>query len=224
MTTAPPTFCFSARRTAIRVRKLDVGLDDRSAYGLALLVPLLGCGEEAAALAFDGLAANDSDPATAEALMVIAEEERVHDGLLHCLAESLPIVETAEVRRAARRFHIDLGRGSTLVHLARIAAIDAGVCTILSRLLRPNSQVAGDRAVANMLARIRLDETRHVRLSRSLILARANGRQFEDVAQSAREALADVLMLAADAFEALEIDPAQLRTDITSLPRGLLRG
>ncbi len=224
MTTAPTTFCFGAHRDPVRMRPIDVGLDDRPAFALALLVPVLGCGEEAAALAFDGLAANDGDPATATALRMIAEEERVHDGLLHCLAASLPVVATAAVRRAARRFHIDLGRGSTLAHLARIAAIDAGVCTILSRLLRPHSPIAGDRGVANMLARIRLDETRHVRLSRSLVLARADGRRFEDVAQSAREALANVLMLGADAFEALEVDPAQLRTDIRSLPRGLLRG
>lgn len=224
MTTAPATFCFSANRTAARVRPIDVRLDNRTAFALALLVPLLGCGEEAAALAFDGLAANDGDPATAAALRVIAEEERVHDSLLHCLAGSLPVVATAAVRRAARRFHIDLGHGSTLAHLARIAAIDAGVCTILSRLLRPSAPVAGDRAVANMLARIRLDETRHVRLSRSLLLARADGRRFEEVAQSAREALANVLMLVADAFEVLEVDPAQLRADMSSLPHGLLRG
>lgn len=223
MTTAPTTFCFTARSGIARFRPLDVGLDLRSARALALLVPLLGCGEEAAALAFDGLAANNGDPATATALRVIADEERIHDGMLQCLAESLPIVATAEVRRAARRFHIDLGRGSTLAHLARIAAIDAGVCTILSRLLRPHSPIAGDRAVAIMLARIRSDETRHVRLSRSLVMARADGRRFEDAAQSAREALANVLMLAADAFEALEVDPAQLRADIRSLPRGLLR-
>jgi demethoxyubiquinone hydroxylase (CLK1/Coq7/Cat5 family) len=224
MITATPTFCFSARHTAVRMQPLNLQLDERSAHGLAQLVPLLGCGEEAAALAFDGLAANDGDPATAVALKVIADEERVHDSLLHCLADSLPAVKTVAVRRAARRFHIDLGRGSTLAHLARIAAIDAGVCTILSRLLRPRSPVAGDRAVANILARIRLDETRHVRLSRSLVLARADGRQFEDIAQAAREALASVLMLAADAFEVLEVDPAQLRADIGSLPRGLLRG
>jgi len=223
MATSLTTFCFSARR-AIPARPLDVVLDDRSAAALALLVPLLGCGEEAAALAFDGLAAGEGDPATAMALRVIAAEERVHDGLLHSLAESLPAVATADVRRAARRFHVDLGGGSTFAHLARIAAIDAGVCTILSRLLRPQSPIAGDRAVANMLARIRADETRHVRLSRSLVIARADGRRFEDGAQSAREALANVLMLAADAFEALEVDPAQLRVDLGTLPSGLLRG
>ena len=157
------------------------------------------------------------------ALKAIAEEERSHDRLLHGLAESLPPCAATGLHRQARRFHIDLGRGSRLAHLARIAAIDAGVCTILSRLLRPGSPLAGDQAVADMLARIRLDETRHVRLSRSLVLMRGDGRQFEDVAHAAREALANVIMLAADAFEDLAVDPARLRADLGSLPQGLLR-
>ncbi|MFM9935389.1 MAG: 3-oxoacyl-ACP synthase [Novosphingobium sp.] len=220
---ARTTFCFGARHGAARAIPVEVRLGDRHAFALALLVPLLGCGEEAAALAFDGLAASEGDPAAGAALRAIAEEERVHDRLLHGLAESLPPVAETALRRQARRFHIDLGRGSTLAHLARIAAIDAGVCMILSRLLRPASPVAGDRAVADMLARIRLDETRHVRLSRSLVLARADGRGFEDVAKAAREALANVIMLAADAFEDLEVDPVRLWADLGSLPHGLLR-
>lgn len=220
---ASTTFCFGAPHRVAAALPIDVRLADRPAQALAMLVPLLGCGEEAAAIAFDGLAASEADPAAAKALRAIAEEERVHDRLLHGLAENLPRVAMASLRQKARRFHIDLGRGSTLVHLARIAAIDAGVCLILSRLLRSGSPVASDQALASMLARIRLDETRHVRLSRSLVLARADGRQFEAVAAAAREALAKVVMLAADALENLEVDPAQLEADLGSLPQGLLR-
>ena len=217
------TFCFGAAHRTARAAPIEVRLDERHALALAQLVPLLGCGEEAAAIAFDGLAASDSDPVAASALSAIAEEERVHDQLLHGLAESLPPVAATQLRREARRFHIDLGRGSTLAHLARIAAIDAGVCLILSRLLRPGSPVARDQALADMLARIRLDEMRHVRLSRSLVLARADGRQFKGIAHAAREALANVVMLAADALEDLAVDPARLRADLGSLPQGLLR-
>lgn len=220
---ASTTFCFGAPHRVAAALPIDVRLADRPAHALATLVPLLGCGEEAAAIAFDGLAASEGDPTAAAALRAIAEEERVHDRLLHGLAESLPSVAVAQLRQKARRFHIDLGRGSTLVHLARIAAIDAGVCMLLSRLLHQGSPVVGDRALASMLARIRRDETRHVRLSRSLVLARADGRRFEDVAAAAREALAKVIMLAADAFEDLEVDPARLEADLGSLPQGLLR-
>lgn len=222
MTTAM-TFCFGASRARLRAASLDVRLGADAASALATLVPLLGCGEEAAAIAFDGLAARDGDPATAAALRTIAEEERVHDSLLHSLAEALPAVSTEALQQKARRFHIQLGRGSTLAHLARIAAIDAGVCLILSRLLRPGGPVSGDPAVAQMLARIRRDETRHVRLSRALVLERAEGRPFEDVAAAAREALANVITLAADAFEGLAVDPARLQADLRALPQGLLR-
>ena len=204
-------------------RKLEATVPTGILVALATLVPLLGCGEEAAALAFDGLAARDGDPVTAAALRAIAEEERVHDRLLHSLAEALPSVSTEAMQATARRFHIQLGRGSTLAHLARIAAIDAGVCLILSRLLRPGGPVSGDPAVTRMLARIRRDETRHVRLSRSLVLERAAGRAFEDVAAAAREALANVIALAADGFEDLAVDPARLRADLRTLPQGLLR-
>lgn len=221
--TAVTTFCFGAGRPPSRAAPIDVRLGDRPAVALATLVPLLGCGEEAAALAFDGLAARDGDPVTAAALRAIAEEERVHDRLLHSLAEALPSVSTEAMQATARRFHIQLGRGSTLAHLARIAAIDAGVCLILSRLLRPGGPVSGDPAVTRMLARIRRDETRHVRLSRSLVLERAAGRAFEDVAAAAREALANVIALAADGFEDLAVDPARLRADLRTLPQGLLR-
>ncbi len=236
---AKTTFCFGAPLGSVRALPSNVHLGvhlgvhrgprlgarllGRRTFALARLVPLLGCGEEAAALAFDGLAASDGDPACAAALKEIAQEERVHDALLQCLAASLPVVDTAALRRAARRFHVDLGRGSSLAHLARIAAIDAGVCTILSRLLRAGSPVADDEAVAAMLKRIRLDEARHVRLSRSIVLARADGRRFEDAAQAAREALANVVMLAADALEDLEVDAARLRFDLAALPHGLLR-
>lgn len=222
MTTAK-TFCFGASRASLRAAPLDVRLGEDAASALATLVPLLGCGEEAAAIAFDGLAARDGDPATAAALRTIAEEERVHDSLLHSLADALPAVSTEALQQKARRFHIHLGRGSTLAHFARIAAIDAGVCLILSRLLRPGTPVSGDPGVAQMLARIRIDETRHVRLSRSLVFERADGRPFEHVAAAAREALANVIALAADAFENLAVDPARLQADLSSLPQGLLR-
>lgn len=221
--TAVTTFCFDSSRAPPRAAPIDVRLGVDAATALATLVPLLGCGEEAAAIAFDGLAARDGDPATAAALRTIADEERVHDSLLHGLAEALPSVSTEALQQEARRFHIHLGRGSTLTHLARIAAIDAGVCLILSRLLRSGTPVSGDHAVSRMLARIRRDETRHVRLSRSLVLGRADGRPFEDVAAAAREALANVITLAADAFEGLAVDPARLQADLRALPQGLLR-
>ena len=198
-------------------------LDGEDAMALARLLPLLGCGEEAAALAFDGLAEREPDSIMRRALRGIAQEERAHERMLLGLAAALPQTDQRVLTHAARRFHVLLGRGTALDHLARIAAVDAAVCTILSRLLRADGPIAGDAHVAALLARIRRDEARHVILSRTLVLQRANGRNFENIAAAAREALANVLMLASDALEVLAVDPARLAKDLRRLPDGLLR-
>lgn len=194
----------------------------RYAAALAALLPLLGCGEEAAALAFDRLSNVVADPRAAAALAAIAAEERVHDALIVGLIAALPPDRDAgATRRAARRFHIDLGRGGPLVRLARIAATDAAVCTILSRLLQPHRPLGRDAVVAPILARIHRDEARHVRLSR--VLASAGGKVVLawDVGSAARAALANVLQLGATAFEVLGVDPDRLDRDLRTLPRGL---
>ena len=103
-----------------------IALGDADAAALAFLLPLLGCGEEAAALAFDALAAASGSAANRLALAAIAAEERGHDGLIAALTRALPEdPHAAATRRAARRFHVELGRGGASERLARIAATDA---------------------------------------------------------------------------------------------------
>lgn len=195
-----------------------VMLRDCHAAALGVLLPLLGCGEESAALAFEGLA--QAQPADTAALRLIAAEERVHDGLIAALTDKLPADPSAAVtRRAARRFHIELGRGDVAARLARIAATDAAVCTVLSRLLAADRPLAGDRTVSSVLSRIHRDEARHVRSSRQL--ARRLGGDLRDIGASARVALADVLRLGATAFEALGVEPDRLDRDLRRLPDGL---
>lgn len=199
-----------------------VMLGERQAAALAVLVPLLGCGEEAAALAFDGLAGMERDPDAARTLATIAAEEREHDALLTALVDGLPATdEAATLRRAARRFHIRLGVGRPAAHLGRIAAIDAAVCTVLSRLLRPGNPLASDATTATLFARIHRDEARHVRVSRQLATARLARAELDDLAAGARAALADVLMLAGGAFEALGVDARILHRDLARVPDGL---
>jgi hypothetical protein len=199
-----------------------VTLAPRHALAFAHLLPLLGCGEEAAALAFDGLSTAASDPLAAAALAAIAAEERLHDGLIAGLIAALPPAPGAvATRRAARRFHINLGRDRPTVRLARIAATDAAVCTMLSRLLRPGRPLAAEPTVAPILARIHRDEARHVRQSRRLARVGGEAAMLRDVAGATRAALADVLRLGAAAFDALEVDPDQLDRDLRRLPTGL---
>lgn len=215
-------FCFPlASRHSSTLSPFAVQLSEPSALALAQLVPLLGCGEEAAALAFDGLAQRTTSPVAQHALRHIAAEEAEHEGLLRRLAASLPDIDESRLRARARRFHIDLGRGDDDDHLARIAAIDAGVCSVLSRLLRRGRPLAADQAVATLLTRIWRDEARHVSLSRTLAVQRRPSSNLVQLAAAARAALADVLGMASDAFEALGVDPDRLSADLRAVPRGL---
>lgn len=224
----PKTFCFAASRRFAASDPGPVpviavnGITADAAGAMARLVPLLGCGEEAAALAFDGLAMREEDGAVALALATIGAEEQVHDRLLKGLAAALPPPPAdREARRAARRFHVDLGRGGPAEHLARIAAIDAAVCTILSRLLHRGSPIAAAPDAVALLLRIQRDEARHVRVSRTLAGARLSFIALNDLAAGARGALADVLSIAGDAFERLGVDPDLLDRDLRRVPNGL---
>lgn len=206
-----------------KVSPAVVTLSLRHAQALAKLIPVLGCGEEAATMAFEGLAlSNKGNAAAVLALQNIAAEERVHEVLMRQLVLALPQTESESTLRAARRLHISLGVGSTVMHLARIAALDAAVCTILSRMLRVNGPFQNDRQTFNTLSRIRRDEARHVAVSRGLVVAAGSSQNLRTLGADARCALAGVLMLEADAFETLGIDPSALKRDLERLPDKLL--
>ncbi|MBV8972092.1 MAG: 3-oxoacyl-ACP synthase [Sphingomonadaceae bacterium] len=196
-------------------------LDDAAREGLAELVPLLGCGEEAASLAFDRIAAVADDALATAALDTIAREEEGHEVLICALAQALgPVPPSAAVRRA-KRMHISFGRGSPALHLARITALDSGLCLVLGRLLAPGRPLAADPISGGVLTRIRRDETRHVRLSRRLAAERAAGAPLLAVAAEARAVFADVLSLGGAALERLDTDPDRLFADLRAVPRGL---
>lgn len=195
-----------------------------AAQALADLLPLLACGEEAAALTFHRLGARGGfDAAAVATLAGIEAEEMRHEAYLAALARRLPSPQrAAETRRAARRFQLFLGVRDPVEHLARIAGIDAAVCTILSRLTRHDGPVARDRAAHALLRRIHRDEARHVRAARTIAGRHATQQDLRDSAAAARHALAGLLAVGGDAFEALAVDPDALMRDVARMPDGLL--
>jgi hypothetical protein len=223
---APIRVCFTNRPRAATIRPfpIDARLTMRHQEGLAALLPILGCGEEAATLAFDALAASvGDDPAGQSALVSISRDEDRHDKLIASLRAALPPPpDQSDTLRKARRFHIELGRGGTAFRLARIAALDSAVCTVLGRLLHRNGALAGTPIVHGALSAIWRDEARHVAVSRRLALARADGATLRPLASDAREALADILLLAGQALDSLDVDPMLLARDVRRLPTGLL--
>ncbi len=207
-------------------RPCAIALDACNAEPLAALLPLLGCGEEAAVIGFDRLARfSGLDAKARQALQAIAADERQHDALLRGLQAALPAASPIPaMRQAARRFHLSLTAGGAAIHLARIAGVDAAVCTILSRLLRPKSALAGDRDIASVLGHIRRDETRHVAISRRIALASIAPSAARDAAGQARAGLAELLSFGSQALERLGVDPDALDRDVRRLPPGLFPG
>ncbi len=199
-------------------------LRELTAQALADVLPLLGCGEEAATIAFHQLAGQASTGTEATvALRRIEAEERVHDSLLKQLAAVLPLPnDGAELRRVARRFHIHLAADGQALHLARIAAIDAAACTVLSRLVASRAALAQDAVIVQLFRRIRHDEAHHVAVTRTLVRALGSGDRMRDAAAAARLALSDLLRLRGAAFERLRIEPDALVRDVARLPNGLL--
>ncbi|MEX3790386.1 hypothetical protein [Paraburkholderia sp. BR14374] len=191
------------------------------------MLPLLCCGEEAATIAFCRLAGRaDGDPAQraeAAALYMIEAEERTHDALLRQLCILLPQpADSAVLRAAARRFHLQLSARDQTLHLARIAAVDSAVCTILSRLTSPHAALAQDPALAQLFHRIRRDEARHVAVTRTIVRERGSGDRLRRSGAIARHALAALLGLGGAAFDRLCVDPDALIRDVKRLPGGLL--
>jgi hypothetical protein len=90
------------------------------------------------------------------------------------------------------------------LHFARVAALDSGVCIILSALIKP----AGFAAI---FKRIREDEARHVRFSRmhSCLLG-ADKTMLESTANRVRAELVTLLYPLANSFEELGVDAESL--------------
>lgn len=223
-TPLPACFERKARVATVQPFEIDASLTARRREGLAALLPILGCGEEAATLAFGTLSSSiDYDISGRSALASIAKDEERHDHCILSLRASLPIPpDQRETLKQARRFHINLGRGTTAFRMARIAALDSAVCIVLGRLLHRKAGLACAPKVHQALSAIWQDEARHVAVSRRLALARAESDTLRPLAHQARGALADILLLAGGAFENLEVDPTLIVRDVRRLPAGLL--
>lgn len=136
------------------------------AIALATLLRFLLCGEESATHAFGDSLPHSFVDAERASLEVIAREEAVHAWLIGQWTIRLPETPVAFDVVATRRFFRRLQTRDRALHFARVAALDALVCRLLSRLIRGAvlTPYAGLRAG---LSRIRSDEIEHVRVSRA---------------------------------------------------------
>jgi demethoxyubiquinone hydroxylase (CLK1/Coq7/Cat5 family) len=199
-------------------------LADAHAEALAELLQVFACGEESAAIAFAGLGGSSIEEAARRALMHIAGEELIHEGLLRGLRGVLPAPpRDRELRRVLAQFYHGVTHADIGLHLAAIASLDSAVCVILSALLQPGGVVEQDLAVAAIFRRIHRDEAKHVRVSRRIAVESVRKNVIGAVAESTRVGLVALLARRGAAFERLNIDAERLFACLGRVPDGLFR-
>jgi len=187
---------------------------------VATLLALLRAGEQSAGMAFSRivgrLSPGELSVAAPQLLNLIKDEER-HDAALAGHCATLPGV--VFTHPTTRRFFRGLESREPTLHLARIAALDACVCQVLSCVLeRADSRELGS-SLRHLLTRIRGDEARHVRVSRDLaLLLGADAALLRLVNAEVRERFAPLLEHRAGAFDALGVDHTQLVAKIRRAP------
>jgi hypothetical protein len=217
--------CFRLSEPAsIASPRLALRLTDAHAEALAELLQIFACGEESAAIAFAGLARSPVDEAARGALIHIAREELVHEGLLRGLRGALPEPpRDRELRRALAHFYHGIAHADIGLHLAAIASLDSAVCLILSALLRAGSVIAREHAVSTIFRRIHRDEAKHVRVSRHMAAVFVRKDLRGAVAEYTRVGLVAVLVRRGAAFERLGIDAEHLFARLRRIPDGLVQ-
>ena len=216
----PQPNCTDAGSPADPLTPLDLPVSQAEA--MTELLQVFACGEESAALAFTHLAGTQAEAVVRNSLVRIAAEEAAHEVLLRSLRLSLP--EPAPeigLRRAMVRFFGRLREDDAGRHLAGIAALDSGVCTVVSALLRDRMPLAREARAQQVFSRIHREEAGHVRLSRVLARELAGRNAAQEKAARTREGLVAILSLRGEAFDALGVDPDSLFARLRQPPRGL---
>lgn len=173
----------------------------------ASCLAMMRAGEQSAAEAFAGIVARLTRGEHARAAGVLAPliaDEQRHDALLAFQAAALPVVR---VDYDARRFFRGLHTREPGVHLARIAALDACACRVLSRMLAPVVRAHLHRDLVSTLISIRRDEGFHVRQARELALELGvEPLRMREIGSAVRRSFAALLASRAPHFEALGVD------------------
>ena len=216
--------CFSAQLSQSKSpsQANELALPPMAAQALADLLPLLLCGEASAELVFSGAAhkwPESADSSFIDALERIADDEHRHALMLASLREQLPPPADHLATQRAARFLRRMESRDLAVHMARVGALDAGVCHVLAAITRPGTPPAQSPQLARLFLLLRRDEGRHVRVS--MRCAAALGLESEATNKERRlvwQGLAKLLRPGTAALTILGADVARLfaRLDSTT--------
>ncbi|MBY0402792.1 MAG: hypothetical protein K2X66_02760 [Cyanobacteria bacterium] len=198
-------------------------LSEWKASALAKLMSVLCCGEESAIIAFKGLSQNPELPLSVQQhLQQIAQDECHHDELLGNVRFSLPTPPVdAALIRALRKFFISIHTQDLGEHLTQIAALDSGVCAILSTFL--NSGLFKDEPhMFEIFNTIHADEAQHSAVALEMAKTYRKNAGLKEQAEQTRLGLRQILSYRADAMETLGINWDTLDQRLQKLPRAFL--
>lgn len=223
---SPLIQCYKVRSWKPLLPKGNLAISPVVAQGLADLLPTLLCGEASAEMVFTQTIQSFSSthfPDLHNELCRIVFDEIRHGELLLNLSHYLPSPSKRDTAKQAVRFLRNLASDDLSIHLARLSAIDIGVCIVLSSVCRAQP-IAENDYLYDLLTSIRRDEGRHVRVTRRC--AEVLGL---DIATERKEkiqvlkAFSSLLSRQDAAFIAIGVDPEQLRTHFKKRCAYLLR-
>ena len=142
---------------------------DSASFHVATLLALLRAGKQSAARALNRIAhrlsPGERKLASPRLLALIFDQQRHNDELAaYCVA--LPHVVIRDP--TTRSFFRGLESRESTVHLARVAALDACVCQVLTGVLARATQQQLGKSLMDLLSQIRVDGARHVHATRDL--------------------------------------------------------
>ena len=195
-------------------------LPDHQTEALALLIPMLLCGEQSAALIFNRETSRLNSQLAGEcarAMASIENDELMHDQALQSVAAHLPRLQgQSRVKRRAQLFYARLGSDHDSIArlFTGIQHLDSCVCQIMHHVA--NSDIGKNHPFARLFSRIKRDEARHVLVSkRHAIALGADSALSAEVGRRTRQSLVDLLLPDAGHLETLGVDADKLFAGIT---------
>ena len=213
---SPISHCYKVRSWLPTSPPGSLGLDALAAQGLADLLPTLLCGEASAEMVFTHAVkafSLEESPDLHHALCQIVADEKRHGEQLFILSQHLPSPNKRATAKHAVRFLRSLASDDLAIHLARLSAIDIGVCIVLALVCRAPPIIKNDY-VNRLLTLIRRDEGRHVRVTRRCAEVLGLNMMIEKKEKiQVLKAFSALLSRQDDAFKAIGVDSNQLRTN-----------
>ena len=183
---------------------------------LSQVMPLLMCGEQSAALVFNREANRSENQKSATLFSQIEADEGIHDDALQAIYSDLPVSpDEAAIKRRAKRFYIAMGSGDAPADelFAGIVHLDSCVCSIMSAVEK--SKLGKHHPYAQVIQRIKLDEARHVGVSRQhLKWLGSDPSRTGELGDEIRTNLIELIRPETDHWEALGVDWDKLEKQI----------